>query len=108
MPIFENFIKKIEAGIVSLAENTIKDFGKEALEDSKDFLKKTEEDMKRWTKMLVSGDLTQEDFKDLVLGKKDLLEMYSLKKAGLALVEIDRFRASLIDLIVDTAFGEFL
>jgi hypothetical protein len=108
MASFDDFIKKIEIGVLSLAKDTIKGFGNEALEDSKDFLKKTEEDMKRWIKMLVSGELSQEDFKDLVLGRKDLLEMYSLQKAGLALVEIDQFRNSLISLIVDTAFGEFL
>jgi hypothetical protein len=108
MAIFDSFIKKIETGVVSLAENTIKGFGKEALKDSKDFLKKTEKDLKRWTNMLASGELSRDDFEDLVMGRKDLLEMYSLQQAGLALVELDRFRNSLISLIVDTAFGEFL
>jgi hypothetical protein len=105
---FNDYLKTLEDGIKNLAEKMLKEFTKEALKDSKKFLKKTEEDLKRWTRLLASGELTLDDFEWLVIGKKDLAELYLLKRKGLSLVRIDRFRNSLIDLIIDTALDLFL
>jgi len=105
---FNDYLKTLEDGIKNLAEKMLKEFKDEALKDSKKFLKKTEEDLKRWTKLLASGELTLDDFEWLVIGKKDLAELHFLKRKGLSLVRIDRFRNSLIDLIIDTALDLFL
>ena len=105
---FSDFLMALEDGTKDLAKKTLKGFKDEALQDSKEFIRKTEEDLKRWMKLLASGELTQEDFEWLILGKKDLAELHALKEAGLALVRIDRFRNAFIDLIIDTAFDMFL
>ena len=41
-------------------------------------------------------------------GKKDLARMETLKQAGLAAVEVDKFRNALVDHIVGTARTVFL
>jgi hypothetical protein len=105
---FSDFLRALEDGTKDLAKKTLKGFTPEALRDSKEFLRKTEEDLKRWTKLLASGELTQEDFEWLVLGKKDLAELHALKEAGIAVVRIDRFRNALMDLTIDTALDVFL
>lgn len=105
---FSDYLKTLEDGIKNLAEKMLKGFQDEALKDGKEFLKKTQEDLKRWTRLLASKELTQDDFEWLVIGKKDLAELHLLKQKGLSLVRIDRFRNSLIDLIIDSAIDVFL
>ena len=53
-------------------------------------------------------ELTPDDFTWLVQGKRDLAEMEGLKQAGIALARVDRFRSSLLDTVVGTAFDVFL
>lgn len=105
---FDDFKDALEDGIKNLAKKTVKDFADEALNDGKAFLKETENDLKRWTKLLASGDLSQDDFKWLVQSKKDVAEMVALKQKGLALATIDSFRQGMLDLVVNTATGVFL
>ena len=105
---FDDFIDVIEEGVKELAKKTLKGFKDEAVTDTKAFLDASKEDLKRWTKLLAQGELSQDDFKWLVLGRKDVAELHALKQAGLALVGIDRFKNALLDLVIDTAFDVFL
>lgn len=105
---FDEFKNSLEEGLKDLAGRTLKGFKDEALQDGKKFLKDTEDDLKRWTKLLASGDLSQEDFEWLVLSKKDLAELIALKQKGLAQVRIDRFRTGVVDLVINTALDVFL
>ena len=105
---FSDYLNALEDGIKDLAKKKLKGHKDEALKDSKKFLRKTEEDLKRWTKLLVSGELSKDDFEWLVLGKKDLAEMHTLKQKGLALATIDSFRDAIFDLVIGTAFDVFL
>ena len=57
---------------------------------------------------LADGDLSQDDFKFLLKGKKALLEIHVNTQIGLAKVAVDKFNAALVDLIIDTAFDTFL
>jgi hypothetical protein len=108
MAAYKEFLAALETGIRDLAAKTGKEFAKDAQSDAREFLTKTEEDLKRWTKLLAKGQLTKDEFEWLVEGKQDLAKMRALKLAGLAQVRIDRFRNALMDLIVDTAFAVFL
>ena len=46
--------------------------------------------------------ITTSTIEFLVKGKQDLAEMEALKQAGLALVRVDQFRNSLVDLVIGT------
>jgi len=105
---FDNFIDIIEEDVKKLAKKTLKGFKNEALSDAKDLLKENKEDLKRWSKLLAKGELSQDDFEWLVIGRKDVVELHALKEAGLALVRTDRFKNALIDLVIDTAFDVFV
>jgi hypothetical protein len=108
MATFDEFLKTLETELVEFAEYSWKTYKTDAIKDGKDFLDKSKADLERWTKMLVSGELTSDDFEWLVVGKKDLAELVALKQAGLAKVALDRFVNGLIDTIVSTAFKVFL
>jgi hypothetical protein len=105
---FSDFWESVKKGLVEVAEKNWKEFREAAEKDGNAFLDRAEEDLRRWTKLLAQGDLSQDDFEWLVAGKKDLAEMEALKQAGLALVRLERFQNALISLVVDTAFDTFV
>jgi hypothetical protein len=106
MPIdFAKVLKALKKGIVDLAEKDLKDYITAATKDGKDVLNAMKDDLKRWTKLLADGDLTPDDFKDLVLGQKDNLELVALKQAGLAEITADQFKNDLFDMITNTVIG---
>lgn len=106
MPIdFAKVLKTLKKGIVDLAEKDLKDYIAAATKDGKDVLNAMKDDLKRWTKLLADGDLTPDDFKDLVLGQKDNLELVALKQSGLAEITADQFKNDLFDMITNTVIG---
>lgn len=104
---YHDFVNVIEEGVKDLAKKTLKGFKDGAIKDAKIFLKDSKKDFKRWTKLLAQEKLTQDDFEWLVLGRKDVIELNTLKRAGLGLVRVDRFKNALINLVIDTAFDVF-
>jgi len=105
---FNDFLAALREGLKQLAGQAIQDYRAAAIKDGEAFLRKTRADLERWTKALAKGQLAKADFEWLLQGKKDLAVMEALKQEGLALVEVDKFRSSLVDLVVNTAFKVFL
>ena len=104
---FTTFLSALKDGVTQLVTKTFADHRDAAVKDASAFLEKTRVDLERWTKELGAGTLKKDDFEFLVNGKKDLAEMQALKQAGLALVRVDQFRKSVLDLVVGTAFKMF-
>lgn len=105
---FDDFLEALREGVKQLAGQAIQDYRAAGIKDGQAFLRKTRADLERWTKALAKGQLSKADFEWLLRGKQDLAVMEALKQQGLALVEVDKFRGSLIDLVVNTAFKVFL
>ena len=108
MPSFDDFLSTLQDEIVDLAQSNWEAFRDAAVQDGEAFVEKTKADLKRWTRLLEQGELSQEDVAWLIEGKKDLAEMEALKQAGLTAARIDRFRSALIDRIISTTFRVFL
>jgi len=105
---FDEFVDAVIGGSKDLAKQIFNGFEENAKADTSVFLAKAEDDLRRWTKLLVAKDLTEQDFADLVRAKKALAEIHSLTQAGIALTNLERFRAGLINLVIDKAFDVFL
>jgi hypothetical protein len=108
MASFDDFMEAIKDGAKDLAKDIFHGFENEARDDAKAFLEKTKQDIQRWTKLLAQGDLTEQDFSDLIQAKKALAEIHALRQTGVALTKLERFRSGLINLVIDTAFDLFL
>ena len=67
--IFDDFIKAVLEGAKGLAKDILNGFEDQAKEDAEAFLKITEDDLNRWTELLVEKKLTEQDFGDLVRNK---------------------------------------
>jgi hypothetical protein len=104
MPTLEDFWKELRNELIEFAEYSWKTYKDAAIKDGKAFVEKNKADLDRWIKLLASGALNRDDFEWLIVGKKDLTEMYALKQAGISKVALDRFINGLIDTIVATAF----
>ena len=98
----QEILKQLKTGIGDLAKSTLKNYSEQAIKDAETLLSNMEADLKTWTAQLERGDLSTADFKDLVLGQKDLIKMVSLKQAGLAQIQIDQFKKGVLDLVVNT------
>lgn len=95
----DSIIEDIEGGVGSFAENLVPGFVSEAEKDAGDFLKQIKTDLGRWSSELVSGEITEDDFSNLVHGDDDLLKMVALTKAGIDEAKIDAFKAGLFTII---------
>jgi|SRR5436853_5997071 len=101
MPIdIQAILKDLEGQIVDFAKKNVKEFATKAASDGKQLLATIKDDLGRWTQLLVSGQITDLEFKLLLKGQKDLIKMNALTEAGLTLVKIDEFKDGLINLIV--------
>jgi hypothetical protein len=104
---FDQLLSALKQGAAQLAAHSLQDFRKAAVKDAHAFLEQTRADLERWVHELEAGTLTKDDFEFLVKGKQDLAEMQALKQAGLALVRVDQFRNSLLNLVIGTAVKMF-
>lgn len=89
----------------ALAATLFKKFTDQAVSDTEDFLQRSRDGVARATALLAAEQIDQEDFEDLILGKKDLAEMHALKQAGLASATIDTFVNGVLQILVDAAFA---
>lgn len=105
---FDDFLDAVRTGVGSLAKDTLKGAVNQAKADAEAFLKRSEEDLKRWTKLLATGELSKDEFEGLVKGLKSLAKMHALTLAGISIIKINRFRNAVINLVIDAAFKAFL
>jgi hypothetical protein len=108
MASFDDFLKELRSEITELVEKGWKDLKGPALSDMSAFVEKSQADLKRWTGLLASGQLTITDFEFLLAAKKDVAEMTALKQAGLAQVQLDRLVNGVVGAIIHAATTVFL
>lgn len=102
MPDFDALLDTLKDEVADLAETHLQEVRDEAIRDGEDFLNRTQDDLRRWTRLLEEGELSRDEFESLVRGQKDLAEMEALKQTGLAAAQAERFRDALIDRIIST------
>jgi hypothetical protein len=105
---FNDFLDTVFSGTKDLARKTLVGAVRAAEQDARTFLKRAEGDLKAWTIALHEGDLSQEEFENLVQGLKDLAVLAALTEKGIAAARLQKFREGLIDIVVKSAFKVFL
>jgi hypothetical protein len=108
MATFDDYEKELQKGVRKLAQQLVDGFEEEALTDMNTFLKKSGKDLQRWTELLAAGEITKEDFADLVQAQKALAELHELTRTGIIRAELERFRTGLIRLLIDSAMKVYL
>jgi hypothetical protein len=105
---FDDFADAVIAQSRALARTELQGFEDHAQQDARAFLARAEADLKRWTAQLARGELSKQDFTDLVQAKKALAEIHALTEAGIGAARLERFRSGLLALVLDNAFKVFV
>lgn len=108
MPSMKDYLEALKQPLADFFGKSFKDFRDAAQKDIKDFLKESEEDLSRWTKLLIEGKITQREFGILVRSSASLGQLHALKQAGLAQARWDLFIDGVTDILVSTAVSVFL
>src|SRR5438270_9800211 len=98
-------LKDTEQGIIHLAETTFTTYKTQAIADGKAFLNAAKADLQKYTQQLAEGDITLDEFKDLMQDEGDLAKMDALKEAGLAHAAFDSFVNGIIGIMITAALS---
>ena len=102
---FNSLFSSLETGVANLAKTTVKQYATQAEADGKGFLTNAKSDLQTWTDQLAKGEISKDDFSDLLLGQKDLLALTALKQVGLSEIALDNFKNGIFNLIETTVFS---
>ena len=107
MSLFEQFIQTLAEDLKEVAETFGREYTRALVKVGRDFAEQTRDDLLRWGKLAAAGQLSEDDFKWLLQGKKDVLEMELLKQEGLARVQKDRLQQAIIDTVAGALIQTF-
>lgn len=102
---FKDLFAQLKTAVVDLAKEKFKDLASEAASDGTSLLHTIQDDLKRYTQELEDGKITPEQFKILLIGNKDLIEMSALTQAGLAEATADAFKTEVFNMIENTVLS---
>jgi len=92
-------VKDVEAQVLALAEEILKEYAREAKLDVVNFLENSKQRLIKWGTMTATGELDKDEFQSLVRGQLDLAELHALKQTGLAQVRLDMFKNGVVKIV---------
>jgi len=102
---FQTLFDQLKKEVSSLAVSSVQQFKKEAEADGQNLLESLKQNLQNWTFELATGEISKDDFEFLVMGQKELIEMNILKQKGMALIDLDKLKISLINQIIKTTLS---
>ncbi len=100
---FDGFMDVLKPQLEKLAKDTVQEEAEAALESGLGFIQSMQSDVSDWLNDLQNGDLSPEDFEDLMRGEQDLMNITLLTEKGLPAARIERFQKAVVDCVVSTA-----
>tara|TARA_R100001143_G_scaffold63594_1_gene73144 strand:- start:3762 stop:4091 length:330 start_codon:yes stop_codon:yes gene_type:complete len=101
---FDRFLRIVKTDLVIVAENLGRDYAKEIVTEGTDFARRFQERLERRITLLANGELSKEEFEWLMKSEKNLIELKSIEKKGLAVVQLNEIRDAIIDTLIVAAF----
>lgn len=92
----------IKQGLLDIAQKEVGNYVVQFNKDVFDFIEDNLPKVFRWAELMISGDLTQEEFQFLVAGLEDIVTLRALSEVGIALVALQRIRKAVIDLLISS------
>ena len=99
----ESFLDEVMSILAEQIRENLPSMREVILKSGRDALQKSGQDIARWNAMLAAGSISSKEYEWLVDARISIIEMDTLRAAGLALVQIDEFRASLVQSITGVA-----
>lgn len=98
----DKIFNQLKEELLGIFNNSFKDLKGEAKKDLEEFLAQSEEKLRRWTLLLASGDITQDEFAWLVKSQKDLMLFHTLYATGVSKIKLGHFKNKVIKTIIST------
>ncbi|MEJ2696211.1 MAG: hypothetical protein P8013_06145 [Candidatus Sulfobium sp.] len=108
MATFDDYEKELGKGVKKLARELVDGLEEQALADLNTYISRSRKNLQRWTNLLAAGEITEEDFSDLVQAQKALAELHELTRTGIGRTKLESFRTGLISLVIDSAMKVYL
>ena len=102
-----DFLSKVNAGVVTAAKGALTGYVNEMKSDAEAFLTQADADLKTWTQQLAEGKIEADDLAEYVKADADLAGLAALTGAGIAAADLQRFRDTLINTVIDAAVATF-
>jgi hypothetical protein len=99
---FNSLLNELLDQAKEIAVSTFKDYKKQAVDDAESLVSGIKPKLEKWTLQFANGDLSKDDLEFLVLGQKELVEMNALKQVGIALIELDKLKNSILKSTVNS------
>lgn len=100
-----NIADDLKRGAVDAAKEVAKNFLVESAADAVEFVSKSLPYLERYMKLYLDDKINADELKSLVLGLKYLAEMNALTVAGMASIEIENTRNTILKTITSIALG---
>lgn len=98
----EKLLKELKQQLVTLLGDKYKEFKPEIQKDITAFLEESKEKLERWTLLLASSSLTEEEFSWLLKSQQDLIALKALQGAGLSKIRINNIKNTIIQTVIKT------
>lgn len=98
----KELIKELKKGIIGLVKEKFDVENKEVKSEIAALLKESKEKLERWSELLMTNQLTIDEFEWLVGSQKELLKLESLRKLGVSQIKLGHFKSRIIKFIVET------
>jgi hypothetical protein len=98
----QSILNQLGQEISNLAKTSVKNYVTQAQSDGQTILASMKDDLVEWTNQVANGTLKASDIPDLIAGDSDNIKMAALTQAGLAEIESDKFKQSVLNLIINT------
>lgn len=100
-----NIADELKKGAVDAAKQVAVNFLVESAADAVDFVSKALPSLERYMKLYLDDRINSDELKSLVLGLKYLAEMNGLTVAGMASIEIENTRNTILKTVTSILLG---
>ena len=98
----EKLLKQLKQELVTLLGDKYKEFKPEIQKDITAFLESSKEKLERWTLLLASSSITEEEFSWLLKSQQDLIALKALQGAGLSKIKMNNIKNAIIQTVFKT------
>lgn len=100
---FNKIFDDIKSQLGPLAEQDLKQFAAQGKQDAEAFLEQSRANLQQWMQQLANKEIDQDEFRWLVESQKSAAEMVALRAANAGTLQVEHFRDSVLNLVVNTA-----
>lgn len=99
---FDQLFTSLVAGVKGVAEQNLNECIHDAASSGISTIYNLKLELQHWTEQLAAGEIGKEDLEWNLQSAIDASEMTALKQAGLLQIHVDKFKAGLLNLIMQT------